>query len=248
MLALAPHLLIAFPFRTTAMAMNNKVRARSGNIILRVLLLFAFFLLTVQVNIPHGAESFPNGREYPPHSTAAFKAAVSYEEAIRVWKTPEDINNWITAHVTYDMARALLLSETQRAQNEKISIYDPSTFFDVKSGMCVDLSRFAFETLRRIDPGCRPMYLMIEFDPKEISGNVLRLHWLVSFRRDGNIYFFADSNRPGHIAGPYNTVQVFMNDYEQYRGRKIAAFRELESYQKQQRTPALKRQAREKKP
>ncbi len=162
------------------------------------------FLLTGQVNILHAAESSQTKANILPGSTTVFKAAASYEEAIHVWKTPEDVNNWIAAHFTYDMARALLLSETQRAKNEKISIYDPSTFFDTKTGMCVDLSRFAFETLRRIDPGCNPKYLMIEFDPMEISGNVLRLHWLVSFKRDGKLYFFADSNRPGHIAGPYN--------------------------------------------
>jgi hypothetical protein len=247
-LALASNLLITFPSKTTATAMNNKMRARSAIIILCLLVCFALLLLTLQVNVLHAAESSPNGGEYPPRSTAAFKAAVSYEEAIRVWKTPEDINNWITAHFTYDMARALLLSETQRAKNEKISIYEPSTLFDTKSGMCVDLSRFAFETLRRIDPACNPKFLMIEFDPKEIEGNVLRLHWLVSFKRDGRIYFFADSNRPGYITGPYNDVREFINEYERYRGRTIVAFQELESYQKQQRTPARKRQVQEKKP
>lgn len=228
--------------------MIKKVWTRRGNITQRVLVFFAFFLLTLHVNVLHGAESSPNGGEYPPGSTDAFKAPASYEETIRVWKTPEDINRWIATHFSYDMKRALQLSETQRAKNEKISIYDPPTFFDAKSGMCVDLSRFAFETLRRIDPRCDPKYLMIEFDPVEIKGNVLRLHWLVSFRCDGNKYFFADSNRPGHIAGPYNDVQGFINDYEQHRGRKIVAFRELTSYLKQPRTPALKRQAPQKKP
>jgi len=229
--------------------MNKKnVGARGGNRIRYGLVFFAFFLLAGEVNILHGAESSPNGREYPPHSTAAFKAAGSYEDALQIWKTSEDINRWIADTFSYDMKRALQLSETQRAKDEKLFIYDPYAFFETKSGMCVDLSRFALETLRRIDPACNPKYLMIEFDPKEIEGNVLRLHWLVSFRRDGKIYFFADSNRPGHIAGPYNNVQVFMNDYEQYRGRKIVAFRELDSYRKQQRTPARKRQAQEKKP
>jgi hypothetical protein len=64
------------------------------------------------------------------------------------------------------------------------------------------------------------------------------LHWLVSFKRDSKTCFFADSKRPGHIAGPYNDTQAFINEYEQYRGRKIIAFRELASYQKQRRTQA----------
>ena len=109
--------------------------------------------------------------------------------------------------------------------------------------MCVDLSRFGVETLRRIDPQSDPKYLMIEFDPIQIAGNTLRFHWLVSFKRDGKTYFFADSKRPGHIAGPYNDAREFINEYAQYRGRKIVAFRELESYQKQRRTKTLKLQA-----
>jgi hypothetical protein len=190
------------------------------------------FFLAGYVNVLHCAEP----------------AADSYEQALYVWKTPEEINTWIAANFSYDMARALQLSETQRPNNEKISIYDPFTFFDKKTGTCVDLSRFAFETLRRIDQGIGTKYLMIEFDPITRDGNVLRLHWMVSFRRDGKTYFFADSNRPGHMAGPYNDAREFINDYEQYRNRKIISFRELESYQKQQRTPAQKRQTQEKKP
>jgi hypothetical protein len=89
---------------------------------------------------------------------------------------------------------------------------------------------------------------MIEFDPIEIAGNTLRRHWLVSFKRDGKSYFFADSKRPGHIAGPYKDAREFIHEYAQYRGRKIVAFREVESYQKQRRTHGLKLQAPEKKP
>ncbi len=89
---------------------------------------------------------------------------------------------------------------------------------------------------------------MIEFDPTQIAGNTLRLHWLVNFKRDGKSYFFADSKRPGLIAGPYNDAREFIGEYEQYRGRRIVTFRELESYQKQPRIQAPKQQAPEKKP
>lgn len=213
-----------------------------------VLVFLAILFLAGHVNLLYCAEPSSNKLDVTLDSTAAPKTASSYEQVLRVWKTPEDINQWIAANFSYDAERALQLSETQRASNERISVYDPSAFFDKKTGMCVDLSRFALETLRRIEPGSSPKYLMIEFSPTVIKGNVLRLHWLVSFKRDGNTYFFADSNRPGHIAGPYTDLRGFISDYEQHRGRKIAAFRELESYQKQQRTPTLKRQPQEKKP
>ena len=96
-------------------------------------------------------------------------------------------------------------------------IQAPSEFFDTKTGVCADLSRFGVETLRQIDPHSDPKYLMIEFEPMQIQRNTLRLHWLVSFRRDGHIYLFADSKRPGHMAGPYKDARAFIAEYEQYR-------------------------------
>jgi len=83
---------------------------------------------------------------------------------------------------------------------------------------------------------------------KFTQGNpvALRLHWLVSFKRGGKTYFFADSNRPGHIAGPYKGTREFIQEYAQYRGRKILTFREVDSYQKRQRARTLRLQASEK--
>ena len=184
------------------------------------------------------AASAPTTSDEPEHTrdpNVAFKAASSHEHAMQLWKTPQDVNAWIAANFAYDGARAIQLSETQRARTQ-LAIYTPSEFFDGKSGVCVDLARFAVETLRRIDPDSDPKYLMIEFDPLQIEGNTLRLHWLVSFKRAGQLYFFADSNRPGHIAGPYRDTQTFIDDYQRYRARTIVTFRELPSYQKQQRT------------
>jgi Transglutaminase-like domain len=179
--------------------------------------------------------------DYGRNASVAFKAADSLERSMRMWKTPEDVNAWIAANFSYDRARAIRLSETQRSKQTPLAIYTPSEFFDGKSGVCVDLARFAVETLRQIDPDSDPKYLMIEFDPVQIEGNTLRLHWLVSFKRAGKIYFFADSKRPGYIAGPYNDAQAFIDGYRRYRARTIIAFRELPSYQKQRRERAPSR-------
>jgi hypothetical protein len=213
----------------------------------------AFKLLTLLflagcANVLYGAEPSSDAPESTRDSTVVFKDADSYEHALQIWKTAEDINAWIAANFSYDMVRAVRLSETQRTKSEEFSIYPPSEFFSIKAGVCVDLSRFGVETLRRIDPQSDPKYLMIEFDPIQFAGNTLRRHWLVSFKRDGKSYFFADSKRPGHIAGPYKDAREFIHEYAQYRGRKIVAFREVGSYQKQRRAPALKLQAPEKKP
>jgi hypothetical protein len=206
-------------------------------------MLKAFTVLTLLLlagcpNVAHSAEFSSDAPEYARDSNGRFKAADSYEQALAIWKTPEDINAWIAANFSYDTARAMRLSESQKAKGEQFSIYPPSEFFKTKAGVCVDLSRFGVETLRCVDPQTDPKYLMIEFNPIQIEGNTLRLHWLASFKRDGKIYFFADSKRPGHIAGPYHDTKAFIDEYEQYRGRKIVAFRELASYQKQRRTRA----------
>lgn len=205
-----------------------------------VLVLTALLLLASCVDRLHVADPSSDAPESARTPSVSFKAAGSYEDALQIWETPEDINAWIAANFEYDMQRALRLSETQKAKDERMSIYAPAEFFHTKTGVCVDLSRFGVETLKRIDPQSEPKYLMIEFDPVQIGGNTLRLHWLVSFKRGGRVFFFADSKRPGHMAGPYNDVQAFIDDYAHYRGRRIVAFKELESYQRKRRTEAPK--------
>lgn len=60
--------------------------------------------------------------------------------------------------------------------------------------------------------------------------------------------FFADSKRPGHIAGPYRTAAQFIAEYSVYRNRTIIAFRALDSHQRKQRTLAPKQSREERRP
>ena len=203
-------------------------------------LILLLFFLTGFAGVVHPADPSSDAPDSLPDSSVSFKAADSYEHALHVWKTPEDISRWVAANFSYDMRRAMRLSATQRTKNGGFPIYTPSQLFETKGGVCVDLVRFGVETLRSIDPSSDPKYLMIEFARTTLAGNTLRLHWLAAFRRNGQIYFFADSKRPGHIAGPYTDPDDFTRDYEQYRGRKILAFREAESYKKQQHSRARK--------
>ena len=173
-----------------------------------------------------------------------YPAASSHAEALARWRRAEELNAFIGARFEYDRERAMRLSETQRAQGPRAPILAPAAFFTQPRGVCVDLTRFAVETLNVIEPGAAARFIMIEFEPVTIGGNTLRLHWLASFRRDGRYYFFADSRRPGHIAGPYDTVAAFIADYQAYRARRIVAFRELESYERKVRQRAS-RQDRE---
>lgn len=179
-----------------------------------------------------------------PEPRAAPVAAVTlpsdYAEALQRWRRAEDLNAWIGAVFEYDSRRAIELSETQRARLGRIEVHPPAAFFANPAGVCVDLARFAVETLRSIAPASRPRYLMIEFDPVTISGNVLRRHWLVVFERENRFYFLADSRRPGHLAGPYATIAQFVDEYAQYRGRRIVAWRSLESHERKLRQQAPK--------
>jgi hypothetical protein len=186
------------------------------------------------------ADRLSDAPETSPRPRPAIDAAGSYAEALQRWPSAEALNDWIGAHFRYDMARALRLSETQRQRSGGLPIHEPADFFDDPTGVCVDLARFAVESLQRIDPGARARYLMIEFEPLSIAGNSLRRHWLVSFEREGRWYFFADSKRPGPLAGPYRTVDDFIADYARYRGREIVAFRQADSYQRRQRSMAVR--------
>ncbi|MCP4623995.1 MAG: hypothetical protein GY850_10730 [bacterium] len=209
----------------------------------KMAVIFAILVLSVFAYLQPSANTNSDEFAYADDSTVPSNSVGSYKKALQVWKSPEDINSWIAANFSYDTSRAIQLSQTRRMKNESVSIYSPSEFFETKTGVCVDLSRFSVETLREINPYSEPKYLMIEFEPIQIKGDTFRLHWLVSFRLNGNVYFFSDSNRPSHIAGPYNDISAFVGEYEQYRGRKIVAFRELYSYKKQRRTKAVKREA-----
>jgi len=203
-----------------------------------------WLLLAVSGLLVGGCSTMPPDASDAPEAThvrnQAFVAAASHGEALARWRTAEDVNAWIGARFEYDRARAMLLSETQRQKSARLPIHAPAAFFESPRGVCVDLTRFAVETLRAIEPAARPAFVMIEFEPVTVGGNTLRLHWLASFRRGEDYYFFADSKRPGHIAGPYASPAAFMAEYEAYRGRKVVAYRELPSYERTTRARAAR--------
>ena len=190
--------------------------------------------------LPERADPLSDAPDARAPEAETLIAPPSYDAALQTWRGADDINAWIGARFVYDRARALQLSETQRTAGARLPIHPARAFYDAPQGVCVDLSRFAVETLRAIDPGARPAYVMIEFEPLRVAGNVLRRHWVASFQRDGAHYFFADSKRPGHIAGPYRSTREFIDDYARYRGRSVVAFRELESFERKVRVLAVR--------
>ncbi|HET9205164.1 MAG TPA: hypothetical protein VFO28_02925, partial [Burkholderiaceae bacterium] len=105
------------------------------------------------------ASDAPESRSLP---TRPLVQADTYDEALARWRGADDINAWIGARFQYDMHRALQLSETQRERGGRLPIHAPAAFFAQPHGVCVDLSRFAVETMRRVEPASKPVYLMIE--------------------------------------------------------------------------------------
>jgi hypothetical protein len=187
---------------------------------------------------PQTADPTSDAPEARPTGKTATGLPASYADALAKWHGPAELNEWMGARFEYDLDRAMKLSESQRAAGPRVQIHEPGLFFDRPAGVCVDLARFAVETLRSVAPAAKPVYLMIEFDPTVIAGNTLRRHWLVQYEVDGKLYFFADSKRPGHVAGPYSSVDEFITPYAQYRQRRIVSYRTLDSYERK-----LKKQA-----
>lgn len=186
------------------------------------------------------ADPASDAPEAARRSGVPFVQAPTYAQTLALWRDAADINAWIGARFEYDRARALALSETQRQRGARLPIHEPATFFAAPRGVCVDLARFAVETLRSVDPAADVRYLMIEFDPVSVEGQTLRRHWVALVRQQGAHYVFADSKRPGHMAGPYASTREFVDAYAAYRGRTIVAFRELPGFERQRRRAAVR--------
>ena len=200
--------------------------------------------LLVAFTVPLRAERLPD--EPAPRAEAPARPAnapSTYGDALRIWKSPQDISKFIEATFVYDRARALALAESARADGRRVDIIAPERLYLDPHGVCVDLARFGVETLNRLDAAFAARYLMLEFEPVVIEGRTLRRHWIATFRRDGKIWFFADSRRPGHVAGPYDSVDAFIEEYARFRARPIVKWRETDSFLRATRAVARSSQS-----
>ena len=164
---------------------------------------------------------------------------ISYEEALQQWKTISDVNIWMKDNFRYDFERAKQLSENSSSR-EKTNIYTPVELYQTKKGVCIDLSRFMVETINIIDTSIHIQYLMIEFEPIIISGSIIRKHWMTVYQDSLDYYILADSKRPGYIAGPYKSVDNFIENYQVFRSRKIVSWKFLSSYKKTKKKKTIK--------
>ena len=166
-----------------------------------------------------------------PNETSSL---ISYETALKQWKTLTNVNTWIKENFSYSIERAKQLAENSPTR-EKTGIYSPSELYQLRNGVCIDLTRFAVETINLLDSSKHMQYLMIEFEPIIIDSSVIKKHWMAVYQDSSGYSFLADSKRPGHIAGPYKNVETFITEYQTYRGRKIISWKVLSSYKKNQK-------------
>lgn len=199
-----------------------------------VIIVFLFFLNGFLFHI--NAQSIDEQKlSDSPNDTTSNKTSLafpaSYDKALQKWKTVTDVNDWIKNNFSYDMERAKKLAENG-SERGKINIYSPSEFYQIKKGICVDLSRFTVETINKIDTSKNAQYLMIEFEPITIDGKIIRKHWISIYEDNQGFYLLGDSKRPGDIAGPFEKVDDFIIEYEKYRERKIISWKVLLNYKK----------------
>ncbi|MHC4638939.1 MAG: transglutaminase-like domain-containing protein [Planctomycetota bacterium] len=156
---------------------------------------------------------------------------LSYYGALQNWKTVKDVNNWIGQNFEYDMDRAMQLADNSGTRG-KTNIYKPDELFHHKKGVCIDLARFALETIQAIDPAIDIKYLLIEFEPLLMGNRVFKNHWMIMYKENDQLYIMADTKRPGHISGPYNAMSEFITAYEDFRKRKIISYKITDTYKK----------------
>jgi hypothetical protein len=167
-------------------------------------------------------------------------APAEYADALKQWTTPEDVASYVGATFVYDRARALALAEGVVA-GSRPAIHAPAALYAQPQGVCVDLARFGVETLNRLDPRYAARYLMVEFEPVVVQGRTLRRHWVALFERDGRVFAFADSYRPGHVAGPYASVADYVAAYERLRERRIVGWQERTGFERRLRATRVER-------
>ena len=198
----------------------------------------AILVLLLLMALPAASSADPapsflsDAPEEPSRAAIPFTDAPSYGAALKLWKAPEDVSAWIGNKFVYDMDRAKQFTLSSRDESRAEAVMSPSQLFERRRGVCVDLARFGVETVSQVAPNLSSRYLRVEFEPLTIGGSTFRFHWLALFAHNGELYFFADSKRPGLIAGPYTSTADFITDYERYRQRKIVAFQELDTYRR----------------
>ncbi|MEZ4901696.1 MAG: transglutaminase-like domain-containing protein [Spirosomataceae bacterium] len=215
---------------------------------IKKIIITVFYVLSSVYLTELKAQSFDNqikklsdaSNDVPLPRSNSSSALTPYTTALQQWKTVADVHSWIKEHFSYDFERAKQLAENSPTR-EITGIYSPEELYQSQKGVCIDLTRFTVETVNTIDTTKHLQYLMIEFEPIVIDSMIIKKHWAAIYQEASGYYIFADSKRPGYMAGPYKNVSDFITEYQGFRARKIVSYRVLLSYQKKKMSKIMKK-------
>ncbi len=158
----------------------------------------------------------------------------NFEKTVQGWDSIQDLNNWIGHYFEYDKVRMAQFGSNV-PDDKKGQVYTPDQLLDGRTGVCFDLSRFAYESIKHMPMNPKVEYLKyarINFEPKEINGAIIKMHWMVEYKINGKYYFTGDSRCPGRVYGPYDAVDKFQQCYSAFRGRTINSIQLVDTYKK----------------
>jgi hypothetical protein len=155
-----------------------------------------------------------------------------YPTALKSWKSPQDLAQWMGANFRYDTKRLLQTTPNihlAKQTRPRFRPIQPADFFARPNGICTDLTHFGVQALQVIQPELKPFYLKLVYDPVLVRGHLVSNHWVAGFLRDNSYYFFSDSRYPNKIHGPYSTVEQFAEAYAHSTQRKLHKIRRFDS-------------------
>lgn len=165
-----------------------------------------------------------------------------YNEALNKWKGAEDIVNWLSLNITYDVERSVYIKkladkikllvvqneETNKYNNEFFS-YRAQDFLAYKKGVCLDVARFGVSSLNKIDPNLNARFLKIKHVGIKKDGIIRVSHVMAIYKKQDEFFIFADSKKMDRHSGPYKDIHTFITIYEKFLGQKIKSYKVIDT-------------------
>jgi len=131
--------------------------------------------------------------------------AKTYAETVSQWKSYQDLVRWMEKEFSLDLDRF------KRYEGKFPPPRTPEETFHLRSGIYVDATVLAKETLNRINPSYKAKIVVIIMRPYGYN------HYVCSFRDGGKIWIM-DYGTPYRevtgLLGPYNSLQEYRVFYE----------------------------------
>jgi len=131
--------------------------------------------------------------------------AKTYAETVSQWKSYQDLVRWMEKEFSLDLDRF------KRYEGKFPPPRTPEETFHLRSGIYVDATLLAKETLNRINPSYKARIVVIIMRPYGYN------HYVCSFRDGGKIWIM-DYGTPYRevtgLLGPYNLLEEYRLFYE----------------------------------